>query len=186
MPPVLARPFTVEDYDLLPEGSRYQLIDGELLMSPSPSALHQRILGALFFALQQYLHSHPNGLVLLSPFDVQLSNLDVFQPDLCWFSSGRRSRVTPQRALGAPDLVVEILSPRTAHYDLQLKRPLYARDGVRELWLIDPDQHSLALYCLADDPGQPAAILLPPAVLTTALLPGFSLPLAQLFAAAES
>jgi Uma2 family endonuclease len=134
-----AGPLTVADYRELPEGPPYyQLIAGDLYRAPSPDLFHQDILGNLHFILRLYLERHPVGTVHLAPSDVQLSGLNVHQPDLYFVSNARKSVLTKQGAEGAPDLVVEILSPQTAKRAKGVKRQVCARTGVEELGSLTP------------------------------------------------
>ena len=135
--------FTYQDYLNLPEDHRYEIIEGDLLMSPSPSKRHQRIVRRLLVLLSEFVERRKLGEVFVSPYDVVISNTDVVQPDLL-FISAERSDVARERAVqGAPDLVVEVLSSSTAERDRTVKTKLYARAGVRELWLVDPDAKTL-------------------------------------------
>lgn len=180
---VTHRPLTVHDYRQTPEpGPRYQLIEGELHMAPTPNRYHQKILLNLAHAFRCHLDREPIGQVFIAPFDVYLTDINVYQPDLSYFSKQRYSYLTDEGAEGAPDLVAEILSPKTAKFDLGTKKEIYARTGVREYWIIDPEPRLLKRYRLAENAETPVATLDEQAVLTTDLLPGFELPLAQVFA----
>ena len=135
-----ARKLTVQDYfDLdAPEGERYELINGVLIMAAAPNEAHQIDVGAL--GARMYVFSDDNGLgkVFFSPFDVVLSDTDVVQPDLLFVSNERAHIRTPANVQGAPDLVVEILSPSSSNRDWREKFDLYAKHGVKEYWIIDP------------------------------------------------
>jgi Uma2 family endonuclease len=135
--------FTVDDYMTTPEGKRYQLLDGELILAPSPTTRHQRTLFRLAQALNEFVVAHNLGEVFVAPFDVVLSNHDVAQPDLLFVSNQRSGIITEANIQGAPDLVIEVLSPGTARYDQGYKRTLYSRFGVREYLLVDPDAEML-------------------------------------------
>src|SRR5438128_192534 len=130
--------FTYQDYLNLPEDRRYELIDGELLMSPSPSERHQRLVLELAVILTSFVKGHGLGRVYIAPFDVVISDTDVVQPDILFVSNERASRIGERAVHGTPDLVVEILSRSTAERDRTIKAKLYARAGARELWLLDP------------------------------------------------
>jgi Uma2 family endonuclease len=150
---------TVDDYLALPEdGRRYQLIDGDLVMAPAPLRYHQRILVRLTYVIMDHLEAHPQGELNIAPFDVHLDKHNVFQPDLCWFSEERRNFLSRRGAEGAPDWVVEVLSESTARLDRITKRELYAKFGVKELWLIDPESDLIERYLLQEDPSQPEGI----------------------------
>ena len=129
---------TYQDYFDLPESDdRYELIDGELFMVPAPVPEHQDFLGELYVVIRAFVKENGLGRVFFAPLDVVLSEVDVFQPDLIFVSKERLNIITGQNVRGAPDLVVEVLSPSTAQLDRTTKRERYARFGVREYWLAD-------------------------------------------------
>jgi Uma2 family endonuclease len=138
--------YTYEDFALLPEGAPYQLIGGQLVVSPSPSTAHQRILGRLFRWMASTVEASQAGEVLIAPVDVYLSDTDVYQPDLVVVHAGGAAVVEAQLIRGAPDLVVEILSPSTAYYDLRQKKTAYERYGVGEYWVVDPIERSIEVF----------------------------------------
>src|SRR5207247_936896 len=115
----------------------YELIDGEVFVAPSPDAEHQRLSVRLSYYLYGYLREQPIGEVFTAPFDVELDEDNVFQPDLLVVLSEHGQRVG-RHVRGAPDLVVEILSPSTAVRDRNVKLTTYAARGVAELWLAEP------------------------------------------------
>lgn len=142
--------WTYDDYCLLPEdGRRHEILGGEHVVSPAPRPVHQIVLTQLIVLL----HTTKGfaGRLMPAPVDVVLSEHDVVQPDLVWLSAERLDRLTEKNLQGAPDLVVEILSPSTRRVDEKLKRRLYARHDVREYWLIDPDLFTVRIFGRADD-----------------------------------
>jgi Uma2 family endonuclease len=136
----IERPMSLEEFDALPERNRpIQLIEGNLVVAPSPDRFHQRLSGAIYVAVYLHLEAYPDlGEVYQAPFDVQFPGVNVYQPDVMFFARAHLGRLTDKRAVGAPDLVVEVLSPSTARYDTGKKREVYARFGVTELWIVDP------------------------------------------------
>jgi Uma2 family endonuclease len=167
-----ARPLTKYDYWELPEaGPRYQLINGDLFMAPAPNRFHQDISRTIQFELMKYLEAEPIGILYNAPFDVVLTDINVFQPDLAFFSERRRRFLTEKGAEGAPDLVVEILSRKTAHLDH--KRLVYARTGVDELWVVDPNEEEVRVYLFREDPDLPKVILRSGDLLKTSRLSSF-------------
>ncbi len=172
---------TVEDYRATPEGTRYQLIEGELIMSPSPNTHHQAIIWNLSQIFGRYLQSKPPGRVFLAPFDVYLSDHDVVQPDLLFISHSRLGQLKDDGFYGAPDLVIEVLSPSTAQLDKKTKRVLYARAGVKELWLVDPLLLQIQRYDFARDTAKPVQLIEEAETFATPLLPGLSLAAAEIF-----
>ena len=130
---------TYADYLTTPEDKRYELLDGELVMTPAPNEVHQRTQAELGYHLMTFVKANGLGRIYYSSTDVVLSDIDVVQPDLLFVSSERTHIITPDNIQGAPDLVVEILSPSTAERDRGYKRALYAQHGVKEYWVVGTD-----------------------------------------------
>jgi Uma2 family endonuclease len=173
--------FTVKDYMTTPEDKRYQLLDGELILAPAPTTRHQRLLLRLYGAVNAFVKPNQLGEVLLSPCDVVLSDHDVFEPDLLFVSNARSNIVTRANLQGAPDLVVEILSPATAGYDRGYKQTMYSRHGVREYWLVDPDAATVEVLTESAQGLMPAATYTREDTLTSPLLAGLAIDLAPVF-----
>lgn len=138
--------WTYEDYARLDDDYRYEVIEGELVMAPSPLTKHQRISGRLENLLRNFVEKKSLGEVFDAPFDVIFSPHNVFQPDILFISNENMEILTEKNVQGAPELIVEILSPGTAVYDLGLKKEVYERAGVKELWIIDPETDSALVY----------------------------------------
>ena len=134
---------TFEDYLNTPDDERYELLDGELIMAPSPNELHQIVAGRLGAKLLLFVEQRVLGQVFRAPYDVKLSDTNVVQPDVLFVSNERSGVRTPDNIQGAPDLVVEVQSPSTAQRDWNDKRSLYAQHGVTEYWLINPEAHTV-------------------------------------------
>jgi len=183
MPPVRLETelLTVEDYRATPEGARYQLIEGELIMSPSPNLNHQTILRNLSQILNSYLTTHPIGKYYFAPLDVYLSDHDVVQPDFLFVTNARLNILAEDGLHGAPDLAIEVLSPSTAQIDKKSKRILYARHGAKELWLVDPLLLQIQVYDFARDTAKPVRLVEENETLSTPLLPGLTLSAAEVF-----
>jgi Uma2 family endonuclease len=178
------RKFTYEDYALLPEdGERHEVIDGDPCVSPAPLPRHQRLSMRLSLRLGAYAESSGLGEVFAAPIDVVLSRHDVLQPDLLFISNERAGIVTEKNIQGAPDLVVEILSESTRRLDEGEKLSRYELFGVRECWFFDPATARVRVYRAKGGRFELAAELSAAAsdVLTTPLLPGFAIPLLDLF-----
>ena len=138
---------TYEDYCAAPADERYELLDGDLIMVPAPNLKHQHVLGNLHYRLRQFITEHGTGRLLLAPCDVFLSDTNVVQPDLLFVSRQREHLLSDgEKVRGAPDLVVEILSPSTADKDRGSKRELYGRHGVAEYWLVDPIGETVSIH----------------------------------------
>ncbi len=173
--------FTYEDYLNTPEDKRYELIDGDLLMTPAPGELHQRVSILLGSKLFQFASENNLGRVYVAPFDVVLSDLDVVQPDLLFVSNQRSRIITPENVQGAPDLVVEILSPTTATRDTTFKRVLYSRHGVREYWIVDTEEETITVLLPGKRGLEVAEVCGAGERLTSAALRGFRLNIDDVF-----
>jgi Uma2 family endonuclease len=135
---------TIAEFDALPETTQpTELIDGEIIVSPSPIPLHQISVGNTYNYVRDL---KPNGMVLLSPMDVYLDDLNVVQPDVFWVAYQSRCVMTRKRFEGPPDLVVEVLFPTTVARDRGDKFDLYERFGVYEYWMTDPDARFVEVY----------------------------------------
>ncbi|HWI65192.1 MAG TPA: Uma2 family endonuclease [Symbiobacteriaceae bacterium] len=174
--------FTYEDYLLLPEDKRYELIEGDFFMTPAPNIRHQAIVGYLFATLWGFVRAHGLGAVFPAPTDVVLSSENVVQPDVLFVSKEQSGIIMKGAIHGAPDLVVEILSPSTSSRDLVLKRKLYGRFGVQEYWIVDPDARTIEVLTPTASGLDTWRQLSAAETLTSPLLPGFSIPLAEVFA----
>lgn len=181
--PPPAGAWTYEDYARLPDnGFRYEVIDGGLLMSPAPLMGHQMISAALLAALRSHVRRHRLGLVVAAPVDVQLGDRATpVQPDLVFVARERLAIVGRERIEGPPDLVVEILSPATAARDRGLKFDLYAASGVREYWLVDPDELSLEVYVLRGRAYAPLGLYRPDETAASEVLPDLKLKVKAVF-----
>ena len=138
--------YTLEDYERLPEGSPYQLIGGELVMSPAPAPEHQEVSLNLSYKLYDTIKKTKKGKVYYAPIDVYIDEENAYQPDIVVVLEGSKARITQKGIEGAPDLVVEILSPSTAYYDLTEKKEVYERSGVKEYWIVDPKRKTFEIY----------------------------------------
>ena len=173
--------FTYRDYLLLPEGDRRELIEGDFYVVPAPSFRHQIISRNLGTLLWEFVRGEGLGQVVWAPTDVVLSLESVVQPDILFISNERRGIITEDNVSGAPDLVVEILSPSTAERDRELKRTLYARYGVREYWIVDPEDSSVEVMVL-EEAGLVSARRYTSGQVEPPLLPGLAIPLGEIFA----
>jgi Uma2 family endonuclease len=176
--------YTVEDYWLFPEDNiRREIIDGELHVTPNPIRKHETAASSLYRHLRSFLEAHPLGAVYSAPFSVVLSDRDVVEPDLLFVAAERSASVTDKGFEGAPDLVVEVLSGPTRRIDETVKRDLYEEVGVREYWLVDPDERGVRIWRAEKQKFTAPLDLLALAedAVESPLLPGFSLPLPQIF-----
>ena len=150
MPDVVRR-WTREEVLALPDdGKRYELIDGELLVSPSPSRSHQLALAALYRRLDPYVRRHRLGTTLFAPADLDLARGYVVQPDLFVIPEFDIRKVLEWPDSGIPSFIAEILSPSTGLGDRKVKRPVYQGAGVGEYWIVDPDSRTVERWQPAD------------------------------------
>lgn len=150
-------------------------------MAPAPNRFHQDISFNIEFILAKYLEKHPIGKVYDAPFDVYLAEHDVFQPDLVFIARENFAILTEAGAEGAPDLVIEILSAKTARLDRKLKIRVYARTGVKVLWLVDPDVRVVEVFDLPKNSQQPAAVYRENDRFTSAFFPGLTFEVSHFF-----
>ena len=142
---------TYEDYALLPDdGKIHEIIDGDHYMTPAPATYHQTLSRRIQFQLYRQIEEKDLGFVFDAPTDVQLSDIDIVQPDLLVIHASRKSIISPKKIIGAPDLVIEILSESTSKKDRLLKLDLYQKAGVPEYWLVDPEGRQVAVHRLQE------------------------------------
>ncbi len=172
--------FTYADLAAFPDdGLRREIIDGELIVSPSPRTRHQRIVARLFLVLGNHVEASGGGEVFFAPLDVVFSDRNVVEPDLLFVPDDRSEILTELNVQGSPALVVEVLSdPRI---DRVRKRDLYARFGVPEYWVVDPDADRVEVYRLRGDQYGKPEIVEPGEILGYERLPGLSVDLTKLF-----
>jgi len=177
------------DYLTWPEGERWEVIDGmPYNMSPAPSRRHQGILSVLIRRIGNYLDGKPCK-VYAAPFDVRLSDdysqdeliENVVQPDLSVYCD--KSKLDDKGAVGAPDLVVEILSPSTSKKDMTEKMLLYQKFRVREYWVVDPEEKDVRMFVLDEkDRFALFSLIQNDETAQGKLFPGLKIPLEELFA----
>ena len=172
--------FTYEDYALLPEDRRYEVVDGEPLLTPAPTPNHQVVVQRLARVLEDFVEPRRRGLIFVAPCDVVLSQFDVLQPDVFFIAADHASLIGEKYIAGAPDLVVEVLSPSTETRDRVAKAKRYATFGVREMWLVDPAAKTIEV--LVNSEGFRRQTLCGETdVVRSTLLPGFEFPAGPIF-----
>ncbi len=143
---------TYRDYVTWPDdGRQYELYEGDVYMVPSPSVQHQRTSRKLMLLLAKFVNEHQLGETFDAPLDVVFSESTVVQPDILFISHERRGIINEQNISGAPDLVIEILSPATEERDRGVKLQLYCRYGVQECWLVDPEERTVEVLALSPE-----------------------------------
>jgi Uma2 family endonuclease len=147
-----ARRWTYAEFARLPDdGNRYEVIGGELHVTPAPTTLHQKIVTRIARRLEEFAELHGLGEVFVGPVDVLFAEGDYLEPDLVFVRRERLDVVSDRGLEGAPDLVVEVLSPTTASRDRRLKRERYAHFGVPEYWIVDPVAKRIEVHGAAGD-----------------------------------
>lgn len=183
-----SKSYTYADYLKWTFDERLELLKGRLFrMSPAPNRTHQELSGKLFFRLFGFLQTEPCQ-VYAAPFDVRLPRkskedadiLTVVQPDICVICDP--AKLDERGCIGAPDIVVEILSPGNNRKELKNKYEIYEESGVKEYWIVTPQEKTFLKYVLTEaGMFQPSRLLTTGDTVTTPVLPGFTLDLTELF-----
>jgi Uma2 family endonuclease len=175
--------WTYKDYAALPDdGRRYEIVDGVLFMAPSPGRSHQKAAGKLYKLLSSYIEDMGLGEVYIAPFDVELADDVTVQPDVMVILNDHLERITDNRIIGAPDLVIEVLSPGSAGYDRREKQNSYTRAGVPEYWIVDPAAHTVEVLTLEFNEYSSQGVFQGKAILPTKVIPAFPVHVEQFFA----
>ena len=174
--------WTYQDYVKLPDdGRRYEVVEGVLFMNPSPSNEHQNAVGEIFAYLRDSIRIQGMGKVILSPFDVELAADVVVQPDILVVLNENKQKITRSRVIGAPDLIVEVVSPGSAGYDRREKQNAYAHAGVPEYWLVDPIAQNVELLLLETEAYRSQGVFLGKAILPSRIVPQLSVHVERFF-----
>ena len=139
---------TYEDYRNAPDDERHELLEGELVLTAAPNLAHQKALFRMARLVEDFVLERGLGEVFIAPTDVVLSDTNVVQPDVIFVSKGRKSILGADNIRGVPELVVEVISPNNPERDMVRKRDIYARHGVEEYWIVDPDACSIRVMTL--------------------------------------
>ncbi len=173
---------TVADYLALPEGAPYQLINFELVMSPAPAPDHQYLFANVHILLWKYFSGKDLKQIRLAPFDVHLGEGEIYQPDIFIVLSGNPGTTVKNGFHGVPDVVFELLSPSNAYYDLRHKKEIYEKVGVKEYWILDPEDHTIECHRNSDKGFILSGIAKGEGIVESAVLPGFIAKTEELFA----
>jgi Uma2 family endonuclease len=173
-------PKTEADYLALPDDIRAELLEGGLYLTPAPVPDHQTVALRIAKHLDDHAIRSAGGRVLISPVDVHLPGGHIVQPDVLWIAS-ERCGIVEKRVEGPPDLAVEVVSATHPERDRIVKRRLYARAGVREYWIADPEARGIEVLSLAADGWRPAGWFTAGTTLVSPLLPGFRLAVVEVF-----
>ncbi|HEX2076311.1 MAG TPA: Uma2 family endonuclease [Longimicrobium sp.] len=159
-PQPAVREWTYEEFARLPDdGNRYEVIAGELYVTPPPETPHQVVSGRFYLEMAGFgMKEHQLGEVLYSPLAVLFGEGDYLEPDIVFLRSDHTQYRTRRAIEGPPDLIIEILSRSTASQDRGIKRERYAHFGVPEYWIIDPDRRRVEVYRLQEDANRPTYV----------------------------
>lgn len=172
--------FTYEDYLLLPEDKRYELIEGELLMVPLPGVWHQKVIGNLYFQLKRLVEEKALGELFISPLDIVLSQFDIVQPDIVFIAKEHVDIITEENIQGPPDIAVEVLSSDEQR-DKVIKKKLYAKFGIKEYWLVNPKNEQVEVMVLDEQGYQSVIKYSKKEVLKSATFPDLQVDLSKVF-----
>ncbi len=141
--------WTYDDYAALPDdGHRYEIVNGVLVMTPAPTPAHQDIVGEIYACLRTHVKLAGLGRVFMGPIDVDLGPKNVFQPDVLVVLNAHLDRIQAKKIVGAPNLVVEVVSPGSGVMDRIAKYDVYARAGVTEYWIAKPEKQTIEIFVL--------------------------------------
>ena len=173
---------TYEEYCLVPdEGMQLEVIDGELIRTPSPPPRHQEILGHLATQLFNYVEAKDLGKVYMGPLDTILDQFNVVRPDILFISKERLGAIAKEWIFGPPDMVVEILARTTVDKDRRRKMAVYSQFGVQEYWIVDPEMQTLELYCQGKEGLELARRFSAGEIFESPLFPGFRIAVSSIF-----
>lgn len=174
--------FLADDiWDTPEDGNRYEVIDGQLYMTPPPGWSHQVGVANLLLIVGAHVRDNGLGHVVPAPVGVKLDDENGLQPDLVYVSNERASIITERGVMGAPDLVVEVLSPSTRGRDLGVKLRRYAAAGIPHYWIMDRGPRELRVLRLGPAGCEEAGRFLPGSVFEPDLFPGLRIPISELW-----
>ena len=144
-------PKTIQEvWGSLPEGTLCQLINDKLVMSPAPIDLHQKVIGEIYIEISLRLRKNKIGEIRIAPYDVHFSKENILQPDIVFIKNENIRKIKSRGLFGAPDLVIEILSPSTAHLNFGEKKLIYEKYGVQEYFIVEPNSKTVTSFFLLD------------------------------------
>lgn len=138
----------LEVWENLPEGTLCQLINNNLVMSPSPLDIHQVVLMDIFYEFQHFVKKTRVGVLRIAPYDVHFSERNILQPDVIFIANNNLSKIDKDGLKGAPDIVIEILSPSTSNYDMDDKKLIYQQYAVKEYFIVEPNSKNVFTFLL--------------------------------------
>ncbi len=175
--------WTYTDYLTLEDEKRYEIIEGDLLMAPAPFFAHQDINSELISRLRAYANNHQLGKVVTAPLDVILSAENIVQPDIVFIGKDNLKIIEQHGLVGAPDMVIEIISPTSIKRDRHDKFALYEKFGVKEYWLVDPANRSVEIFNLKDEQYELTDFAAEKGAVKSQVIAGFVLQITELMPA---
>jgi Uma2 family endonuclease len=175
--------YTYQDYLELPDdGNKYEIIEGELIMSPAPYTIHQEVMLNIAVELVNFVRKTKIGKIYIAPTDVVISDINVVQPDILFITNKKLQIITAKNIKGVPDLIIEIISPATGYYDLRGKKDIYEKFGVQEYWIVDPMKQRVEIYLNFENKFELHQRLEKKGILKSNILKGLDLNLDTIFA----
>ena len=174
--------WTYDEYAALPDdGHRYEIVNGVLIMAPSPTPEHQSIAVRIAYYLFPHIDLAGIGRLFTGPLDVDLGPKNVYQPDVVVVLNAQLDRVAAKKIIGAPDLVVEVASPSTAAYDRLTKFDIYARSGIAEYWMVKHESQEVEVFALEGSEYHRLGIFSGQQTVPSRVVPGLSVKVEQFF-----
>lgn len=174
--------WTYANYLHLPnDGKTYQIIGGNLIMSPAPSLYHQSISRNLEFIIWEFVKEHDLGEVFDAPVDVIFSPINVTQPDIVYISKSRLNIAQKTGIFGPPDWIVEIVSPSNSEIDIRFKHQIYKSYGVKEYWIVNPEEEMVNVYILKEGGYTLKGVYLKEDTIEVGIIPGLKVDLTEVF-----
>ena len=177
--------YTYDDYLAIDDDNRYEIIEGELVLTPSPTIIHQHIAAKIETVIRNFVEQSNLGMVMGAPLDVVLDKNVVLQPDVLFVSRERYHIITAACLKGGPDLVVEVISSSSGVRDRIKKSRIYRHYGVKEYWLVDPGAGTVEVLSEGDRGWYLAGAYDEEEILTSSLLPGLQVKLKEIFTLPE-
>lgn len=152
MPETLIQPprTILEVWESLPESTLCELINDKIVMRPSPFDVHQKILVEISVEISLFLRKNAIGNIIVGLYDVHFSKQNILQPDIIFIKNENLHKIKENGLHGAPDIVIEVLSPSTSHFDFDDKKSIYERFGVQEYFIVEPNSKSVISFNLVD------------------------------------
>jgi Uma2 family endonuclease len=136
----------MEVFNLLPEGTLAEVINDIIYMSPAPTFQHQQLLSNLHTSINFFIRKNDLGVCVVAPMDVYLNEKNAFQPDILFISRGNMDMIKKDKVYGAPDIIIEVLSPGNEKHDLEKKKAVYEKSGVKEYFVVNPSNGETVTY----------------------------------------